>query len=85
MFVKADMVINSAENTIVIPKDIILNRNRVRTVFVIERGVAHSRIINTGLESFEMVEVLSGLQSGESVVSEGFETLRDNSQVKVLR
>jgi membrane fusion protein, multidrug efflux system len=85
MFVKADLVINSAENTIVIPKDIILNRNRVRTVFVIERGVAHSRVINTGLESVEMVEVLSGLESGESVVSEGFETLRDNSQVKVLR
>ena len=56
MFVKADLVINSAENTIVIPKDIILNRNRVRTVFVVERGVAHSRIINTGLESIDLVE-----------------------------
>lgn len=85
MFVKADMVINSAENTIVIPKDIIINRNRVRTVFVVERGVVDERKITTGLESTDKIEVLSGLESGESVVSKGFETLRDNSRVKVLR
>ena len=85
MFVKADLVINSSENTIVIPKDIIVSQNRVRTVFVVERGVAKQRRITTGLESIDRVEVLTGLESGESVVSKGFETLRDNSKVKVLR
>lgn len=85
MFVKADLVINSSENTIVIPKDIIISRNRVRTVFVVERGVARERRITTGLESIDMVEVTSGLESGESVVSKGFETLRHESRVKVLR
>lgn len=85
MFVKADLVINSSENTIVIPKDIIISRNRVRTVFVVERGVARERRITTGLESIDVVEVTSGLESGESVVSKGFETLRHESRVKVLR
>ena len=85
MFVKADLVINSSENTIVIPKDIIVTRNRVRSVFVVERGVANERMITTGLENADMVEVLTGLESGESVVSKGFETLRNNSRVKVLR
>jgi hypothetical protein len=85
MFVKADLVINSSENTIVIPKEIIIARNRVNTVFVIERGVAKQRRITTGLESVERVEVLTGLESGESVVSSGFETLRNDSKVKVLR
>jgi len=85
MFVKADLVINSAENTIVIPKDIIVTRNRTRTVFVVERGVANEREITTGLETADRVEVIAGLESGESVVSKGFETLRDKSRVKVLR
>jgi multidrug efflux pump subunit AcrA (membrane-fusion protein) len=85
MFVKADLVINSSENTIVIPKDIIVSRNRNRTVFVVERGIAKERRITTGLESIDRVEVLSGLESGESVVSKGFETLRNDSKVKVLR
>ena len=85
MFVKADLVINSAENAVVIPKDIIVTRNRIRTVFVVERGVANERVITTGLESVDRVEVVAGLESGESVVSKGFETLRDKSRVKVLR
>lgn len=85
MFVKADLVINSSENTIVIPKDVILTRNRVQTVFVVERGIADERRIVIGLESTDMVEVISGLEAGESIVSKGFETLRDNSRVKVLR
>ena len=85
MFVKADLVINSADSAIVIPKDIIVNRNRIRTVFVVEKGVANQRVITTGLESIDRVEVLTGLESGESVVSRGFETLRDRSRVKVLR
>lgn len=85
MFVKADLVINSAENAVVIPKDIIVTRNRTRTVFVVERGVANERMITTGLESADRVEVIAGLEPGESVVSKGFETLRDKSRVKVLR
>jgi RND family efflux transporter MFP subunit len=85
MFVKADLVINSSENTIVIPKDVIISKGRAKYVFVVERGVADMRIITTGLESDKNVEILSGLETGESLVSSGFETLRDNSRVKVLR
>ncbi len=54
-------------------------------VSVVERGVAKERWITTGLESIDKVEVLSGLESGESVVSKGFETLRNDSKVRVIR
>jgi len=85
MFVKADLVVNSSENTIVIPKEIIISRNRKRMVFVVERGEADERYITTGLESIDRVEVLDGLEAGESIVSRGFETLRDDSKVRVIR
>ncbi len=49
MFVKADLVVNSAEEVIVIPKDIIMSRNRNQIVYVVEQGVASERIITTGL------------------------------------
>ena len=85
MFVKADLVVNSSENTIVIPKDIIVSRNRRQIVYVVDKGVANERSITTGLQSEEMVEVKMGLLKGESVVSSGFETLRNQSRVKILR
>lgn len=85
MFAKADLVINSSEDAIVIPKDIILTRNRRRYVFVVEKGIAVERSISTKLENSGNIEVISGLEQGESVVNKGFETLKDKSKVKVLR
>jgi len=85
MFVKADLVVNSAEEVIVIPKDIIMSRNRNQIVYVVEQGIASERIITTGLENATEVEVKMGLLKGESIVSSGFETLRDQSRVRILR
>jgi len=84
-FVKADMVVNSAEEVLVIPRDIIVSRNRNQIVYVVEKGVAQERIISTGLQNADEVEVKMGLLKGETVVSSGFETLRNQSRVKVLR
>ncbi len=40
MFVKADIVTNHKDSVIVIPKSIILSRQRGKTVFIVDRGVA---------------------------------------------
>lgn len=85
MFVKADLVVNSAEEVIVIPKDIIMSRNRNQIVYVVEQGVASERIITTGLQNGTSIEVKMGLLVGESIVSSGFETLRDQSRVRIIR
>ena len=85
MFVKADLVVNSAEEVIVIPNDIIMSRNRNQIVYVVEQGVASERIITTGLQNATSVEVKMGLLKGESIVNSGFETLRDQSRIRILR
>lgn len=85
MFVKADLVVNSAEEVIVIPRDIIMSRNRNQVVYVVENGVATERTITTGLQNDESVEVKMGLLIGESIVNSGFETLRNQSRVRILR
>ena len=61
MFVKADIVTNHKDSVIVIPKSIILSRQRGKTVFIVDRGVAAERIIETGLENITDVEVTRGL------------------------
>ena len=85
MFVKADLVVNSAENTLAIPRDIIVSRNRNQIVYVVDKGVASERVITTGLENENNIEVKMGLLEGESVVTTGFETLRIQSRVRILR
>ncbi len=85
MFVRADMVVNSAEKAIVIPKEIVTTFNRQQMVYVVDRGVAKARFITTGLENEKHVEVRTGLEKGESIVSKGFETLRNDSKVRIVR
>ena len=85
MFVKADIITNRADSVIVIPKDIILSRQRGLTVFVINRGVANERVITPGLENNDEIEVVRGLNINERVVTDGFETLSNNTKVKILK
>jgi RND family efflux transporter MFP subunit len=85
MFVKADIIINHKDSVIVIPKNIILSRQRGKTVFIIDRGVAVERIIETGLENITDAEVIRGLSRNERLVTSGFETLSNKSKVKIIK
>lgn len=85
MFVKADIITAKKDSAIVIPKNVILTGNRGKYVFVVERNsAADDRRITTGIENQDYVEVLEGLQPNDRLIIKGFETLRDNSKVKVI-
>ena len=85
MFVKADIVTESHNSTIVIPKNIVRNERNRRTVFVVDQGIARAKNVKLGLEDKNTVEVLSGLDRDDQLVIRGFETLRDGSKVKIQR
>jgi membrane fusion protein (multidrug efflux system) len=85
MFVKADIVTDHKDSVIVIPKSVILSRQKGKTVFIVDRGVAAERIIETGLENITDVEVTRGLTKNERVVTSGFETLSNRSKVKIIK
>ena len=85
MFVNADIITNRKDSVIVIPKNIILSRQRGKTVFIIDRGQAVERAIETGLENINEVEVVRGLAKNERVVTGGFETLSNKSKVKIIK
>lgn len=85
MFVKADIITRHKDSVIVIPKNIILSRQKGKTVFVVDRGVASERVIETGLENISDIEVISGLSKDERLVTGGFETLSNRSKVKIIK
>jgi RND family efflux transporter MFP subunit len=84
MFVRADIVVQEKADVIVIPKDIILERRGRKTVYVVQRGFALERRLELGIESSDSVEVVEGLEPEDSLIIEGFETLRNRSRVKVI-
>ena len=83
MFVKAEVVVARNDDTIVIPKDIIITRRERQLVYVVERGTAVERALTTGLENPDEIEVLEGLAVDDRLVIEGYETLRNRAQVRI--
>jgi RND family efflux transporter MFP subunit len=85
MFVKVETIVDKKDSVIVIPRDIILSKRRGKTVYVVDRGAAFERVITSGLENANQVEVLEGLNKGDRLVIKGFETLRNRSKIKIVR
>jgi len=85
MFVKAEIVVARRDSAVVVPKDILLAKRQGRTVFVVDKGAADERVVSTGLENPDEIEITAGLMENERLVVKGFETLRDHAKVKVIR
>jgi len=83
MFVKAEIVTARHDDTIVIPKNLVMASGDNKYVFIVEEGFARSRRITTGLENPDMIEVLEGLSPEERLVTSGFETLRNGAKVTI--
>ena len=85
MFVQVETIVSRKDSVIVIPKEIILSKRDGKTVFIVDKGAAFQRTITTGAENEKQVEVLEGLKLKEQLVIKGFETLRNQSKVKIVR
>ncbi|MEE4286616.1 MAG: efflux RND transporter periplasmic adaptor subunit [Mariniphaga sp.] len=86
MFVKADIITARKDSTIVIPKDVILTGGRGKYVFIVGRNsAADDRRITTGLENQNFVEITEGLSVNDRLIIKGFETLRDDAKVRIIR
>ena len=85
MFIKAAILSERRDSTIVIPKETIISRQDGKVVFTVENGIATEKKITTGLENLDVIEVLSGLKVNDRLVVKGFETLRNKSKVSVIQ
>lgn len=66
-----------------VPRAAIVQQGQLSGVFVVDQsGVARLRLVKTGRIVGERVELLSGLNEGEEIISEGNTSLRDGTRVR---
>ncbi|MDL2231749.1 efflux RND transporter periplasmic adaptor subunit [Porphyromonadaceae bacterium OttesenSCG-928-L07] len=85
MFAKADVITVKKENVLSIPKDVIVTRRGNKIVYAVDRSAAMEKIVRTGISDEKYIEIEKGLEQGEKVVIKGYEWLRNQSRVKVMR
>ena len=85
MFAKIKIVTEKKNNIVKIPAECIVQRYGDKLVFVVgEEERVEKRVIKTGIQIDNKVEVVSGLNHGESVVISGQTLLEDKTKVKII-
>lgn len=84
LFVRARIVYDTREGVPLIPRSSLLTEDGKDSVFVVEDGVARKTDLVVGYDDGRDVEVKTGLQEGEQVVTLGQASLRDGSPVEIV-
>lgn len=82
MFGRAEFPLGM-RRVIAIPAAAVMERGQLQSVFVVDNGVAHTRIITAGRRKGDAVEAISGLNDGEKVVAPAAPSLADGARVEV--
>ena len=82
MFVRVRLVFARRDNVLTIPEQALVPAAQGMSVFVVIDGKAKQTAVKPGQRRAGMVEILEGLQAGESVVTAGQIKLRDGAAVQ---
>ena len=81
--INATVVTGRKENAIMVPEQSVVLRPAGKVVYLINDGKASQRMVETGLKSDGMVEILNGLSGGETVARDGAGFLTNDARVNI--
>ncbi|HSM30582.1 MAG TPA: efflux RND transporter periplasmic adaptor subunit [Woeseiaceae bacterium] len=84
MFGRIGVIYDVHENALQVPRSAIIEDQGTASVFVVEGDRAVRRPVVTGYGNRGMVEITSGLEDGEQVVTVGQASLKEDSRVTVI-
>jgi membrane fusion protein (multidrug efflux system) len=82
-FAKVEIVLDDLKDALVIPSEAIIPQMNGEKVFTCRDGKAKSQIIRTGIRTDREVQVIEGLNPGDTVITTGLLQLREEMPVKI--
>jgi membrane fusion protein (multidrug efflux system) len=83
MFVTTNIITETHTNALVIPKKALILESEADQVYVYDNGIARKATLQLGFQESDRVEVLSGLNEGDQVVTIGQEGLREGLPIRI--
>ncbi len=84
MFCKVEIVSESSNNAVVLPREAVLRNMEEYYVYTVNDGVTSMKKVEVGIDNGEEIEIISGLQSGDKVITEGQSYVSENETVNVI-
>ena len=83
MYARVSLTIDRQADALTVPRSAILDLEGKHGAYVVDQGVARFRVLRTGLQDAERVQVLEGLDEGTRVVTVGTLAIRDGERVQL--
>ena len=77
------VLVETRKQAVLVPNISIVRRPAGQLVYVINSGKAEARLVETGHNEDGYVEITSGLESGETIATDGAAFLTDGARVKI--
>lgn len=84
MFASTQIVVHEAVDAVTVPPSAVTTYYDQDVVFVVNGDTVERRNVTVGLSTMDKVEIVDGLDIGETVVSRGLSGITDGSQVRVV-
>jgi len=85
MFANIKIILNNQSKALAVPESAVLDDGNDHLVFVQKDGRYFPTIVNTGIRENGHVEILSGIQEGDKVVTNGAFQLKSKLYDKILK
>ncbi|WP_342087793.1 efflux RND transporter periplasmic adaptor subunit [Dyadobacter sp. OTU695] len=83
MFVKVLADLDANRMAMMIPTEAIVPVLKGKKVFVVKDGKAQEAMVTTGLRTDKKIQIIDGLQPGDSLITSGIIAIKPNTAVKV--
>jgi membrane fusion protein, multidrug efflux system len=84
MSANVELARSESKDAIAIPQEYIVDYGDEKYLFVLEDGIAKKKEVVLGGRNENLVLIKSGLNAGDKLIIEGFQTLTDGEKVKVV-
>ena len=85
MFARLNILLETVKDTVIVPADALVSTPKGQVVFVVEDGKALKRLVETGIEDGNRIQIKSGIRPNDQVIVAGNAKLKDGAVVRVLQ
>lgn len=84
-FAKVKLVFDADPNALMVPSQALIPQARGKQIIVYKNGIADFNDVTTGIRDSAMVQITSGLQKGDTVITTGLMSLKPKAKVIVTK
>lgn len=82
-FARVNLILETMPDALMVPTVSVIPELNAKKVFVYENGIVGSRQVETGIRTEDRVQIIDGLQPGDTVITSGILQIRQGSNVNI--